>query len=75
MGRMRLSVSRNRWLIIAVIGFLIGLIIRFYYGLTTDFWNDEAISYFNSTDLSWRELFFRMGIFPILGIHLYIIFI
>lgn len=63
MGRMRLSVSRNRWLIIAVISFLIGLIIRFYYGLTTDFWNDEAISYFNSTDLSWRELFFSNGNF------------
>lgn len=61
MERISLFLSKNRWIIIATISLLIGIIIRFYYGLTTDLWNDEAISYFISRDLNWVELFFSKG--------------
>ncbi|NMA29968.1 MAG: glycosyltransferase family 39 protein, partial [Candidatus Pacebacteria bacterium] len=50
-----------RWLIIAIISFLVGTLIRFYYGLNTDLWNDEAISYFISRDTTWTDLFFSKG--------------
>lgn len=52
--------NRYKWLIIATISFLLGVVIRFYYGLTTDFWNDEATSIYIS-NLTWKELFFSNG--------------
>lgn len=61
MMRIRSFLSKNYWIIIAIISFLIGTTIRFYYGLTTDLWGDEAISYFISRDLNWVELFFSKG--------------
>lgn len=38
--------------------FLIGVFLRFYYGLNTDLWGDEAVSFFIAKDTSWLDLFF-----------------
>lgn len=53
--------NNNRWLLIAILSFFIGLAIRFYYALNTDLWGDEAISYFISKRNSYSDLFFSKG--------------
>ena len=51
----------NFWLIVAVLSFLIGAGARFYYGLSTDFWADEGVSYFIARDTAWLDLIFSTG--------------
>ena len=51
----------NFWLIVAVLSFLIGTGVRFYYGLSTDFWTDEGISYLIAENNSWLDLIFSTG--------------
>jgi len=51
----------NFWVLVATISFLLGVGIRFYYGLSTDLWGDEAVSYFIAKDTPWLDLIFSSG--------------
>lgn len=58
--------GRYGWFLVALLSVLFGTAVRFYYGLSTDLWNDEAISFFIARDLTWAELFFSTGRYWIL---------
>ena len=49
------------WLFIFIICLLLGTFIRFNYGLTTDLWNDEALSYFTAKNTTYQDLFLSIG--------------
>lgn len=56
-----MKIKFDFWLVVAVISFIIGVGVRFYYGLNTDLWGDEALSYFIAKDTPWLDLIFSIG--------------
>jgi hypothetical protein len=53
-----MSISRKVLLIITIAAITFGIFLRLYYGLSTDLWGDEVISFFLAKDTSWFDLFF-----------------
>lgn len=49
------------WMIVFIISLVFGFSVRLYYGLSTDLWGDEAITYFIAKNSSWFDLIFSTG--------------
>lgn len=56
-----MKIKFNFWLVVAIVSFMIGIAVRFYYGLSTDLWGDEAISYFLAKRTNWFDLLYSTG--------------
>lgn len=44
------------WVVVCAAAILLGTYLRYYYGLSTELWDDEAISFFIAKDVSWYEI-------------------
>lgn len=58
---MKFKKTKIFWCVIFCLSLFIGITVRFYYGLGTDLWEDEAISYSIAKDVSYKDIFFSIG--------------
>lgn len=49
------------WGVVLCLSLFIGIAVRFYYGLSTDLWGDEATSYLIARNVSYEDIFFSTG--------------